>query len=224
MIRKSLLASLAVAFVALPGAAPAIDRAAIPASNSIEFDVYRGNSRFGSHILRFEEQGDQLRVVSDVDLRVRIGPITAFRYEHDSVEIYQDGELVSIEASTLKDGERLIVDIDRNGTQLVGRGTNAEGEPVDISHPLSLMPSSHWQGYSTGLSSVLNTETGEEMPVTVTELGTETLEINRQSVEARRVRLEGSLTLDLWYSAEGEWLRCQFSARGQDITYIRRNI
>lgn len=224
MIRTLLLSATVFAAMTGPALAPAAEAGAVPASNEIAFDVYRGNSRFGTHVLNFQEVDGQLRVVSDVDLRVRIGPITAFRYEHDSVEIYENGQLVSIEAETLKDGERLIVDIGRNGTQLVGRGTNAEGEPLEITHPLSLMPSSHWQGYSEGLDAILNTETGEEMSVTVTELGIEMIEIGGQAVEARRIRLAGSLTLDLWYGLDGEWMKCQFSARGQDITYIRRNV
>jgi len=43
-------------------------------------------------------------------------------------------------------------------------------------------------------------------------------------METRHIRLEGSLTLELWYDTNGEWVRSQFVARGQDITYVRRDI
>lgn len=220
---KTGLVSLFLA-MSLTSHAMAADYAPIPESGAIEFDVYRGDSRFGTHILRFEEDGNQLRVVSDVDLRVRIGPLTVFRYEHDSVETYENGQLLRLQAETLKDGERLIVDLQRNGDRISGRGTNAEGQALELVHAVSLAPSSHWQGYSADQQVILNTETGEEMPVTISELGVETLDIAGRTIEATRIRVEASLTLDLWYGPDGEWLRCQFSARGQDVTYIRRNI
>ena len=62
------------------------------------------------------------------------------------------------------------------------------------------------------------------MPVTITELGMTNIEVGGRQIEARHIRLEGSLTLELWYDANGEWVRSRFSARGQDITYVRRDI
>ena len=219
---RTVLSVFAVVLAANP--AFAANREAVPNTGTIEFDVYRGDSRFGSHILRFEELGDRLQVTSDVDLRVRIGPITVFRYEHDSTEVYEGDNLVSFEAETLKDGKRLVVDLDRAGDQLSGRGTDADGNALAVEHNAGLILSSHWQGYEEGTDVILNTETGEEMPVTIREIGVETLTIGGRAIETRHIRVEGSLTLDLWYGPDGEWLRCSFSARGQDVTYIRRNI
>lgn len=209
---------------AIMSSGEAANRESVPETGTLAFDVYRGDSPFGTHILRFEENGDELRVTTDVDLRVRIGPITAFRYEHDSVEVYRNGELVSLQTSTLKDGDRLSVDIARNGDVYAGQGSDEEGNSRSVSLPSSLPPSSHWDGYAVGLDTVLNTETGTEMPVTITELGQAMIEVGGRTIEARHVRMEGSLTLDLWYDANGEWVRSQFSVRGQDITYVRRDV
>ena len=123
---RILLSGLAL-MAAISTPAFATDREAVPVSGAIEFDVYRGDSRFGTHILRFEEQAGELRVIADVDLRVRIGPITAFRYEHDSVEVYRNGELVSYEGETLKDGERLIVELERANSSAPTRTRHLTG-------------------------------------------------------------------------------------------------
>lgn len=202
----------------------AANRDAVPETGTIAFDVYRGDSPFGTHILRFEEDGDELRVVTDVDLRVRIGPITVFRYEHDSIEIYQNDVLVSLETTTLKDGERLDVNIARSGNEFAGQGSDEDGNTRSVNLSASLQPSSHWGGYVPGLETVLNTETGSEMPVTIVELGMATIDVAGRSMETRHVRMEGSLILDLWYDANGEWVRSQFSVRGQNITYVRRDV
>ena len=42
-------------------------------------------------------------------------------------------------------------------------------------------------------------------------------------IEARHVRMTGTLTVDLWYDASGRWVGCAFSARGQDIRYVLRD-
>jgi len=220
---RMIFASVMMASASL-GCVEAANREAVPETGTIAFDVFRGNSPFGTHILRFEQNGDELRVTTDVDLRVRIGPITAFRYEHDSIEIYRSGALVSLETSTLRDGERLAVDIVRSGDVYSGQGSDEDGNARIVNLPSSLLPSSHWGGYAVGLETVLNTETGSEMPVTITDLGMAWIDVGGRSIETRHVRMEGSLTLDLWYDANDEWVRSQFSVRGQDITYVRRDI
>lgn len=222
MMRIILTSAMLIAALASP--ALAANREAVPDTGTIAFDVFRGDSRFGTHILRFEENGDELRVTTDVELRVRIGPLTVFRYEHDAVEVYEGGRLTRIDSTTLKDGEQLSVSLSRNGDVFSGQGFDEEGNRQPVSLPASLMPSSHWAGYAPGLDTVINTETGREMPVTITELGMTNIEVGGRQIEARHIRLEGSLTLDLWYDANGEWVRSLFSARGQDITYVRRDI
>jgi hypothetical protein len=39
---------------------------------------------------------------------------------------------------------------------------------------------------------------------------------------AERYRMTGDLTLDLWYTAEGEWASISFEARGAEVVYARR--
>ena len=34
--------------------------------------------------------------------------------------------------------------------------------------------------------------------------------------------MTGDLTLDLWYTAEGEWAKTSFEARGAEVVYARR--
>jgi hypothetical protein len=54
---------------------------------------------------------------------------------------------------------------------------------------------------------LLNTQTGEYEPVTVSDMGTGRLTIDEEQIEARHFRLvtEG-LTIDLWYTNDMHWL------------------
>ena len=192
-----------IASLVLAAAWPA-GHAAADAPEDILFDVYRNGSPFGEHTVRFRETDEgALQVDVDVSLRAGLGPITLFRYRHDSREGWEDGELVGLTAETYNDGNEMDVSL--------------QGEAIP---PLTL--SSHWRGYQAGAEQVLNTETGEAMDVVIEDLGREVFQTPGGPVEANRIRITGTLTADLWYDDSGRWIGCAFQARGQDIRYVLR--
>ena len=135
--------------------------------DDVTFDVFRNGSPFGEHRVEFSERPDgRMEVEIEIGLRVGFGPVTVFRYEHESEEVWDGGELVSLTASTLKDGDRTRYALSRDEA---GRLISQDGWIED------LVPSSHWSGYMAGLPAVLNTETGEPMDVTIEDLGMEYL-------------------------------------------------
>lgn len=215
---------LATAMCLLPLAAATAAADYIPRTDSvIAFDVMRGDSPMGTHVIRFDRDGDRLIAETEVDLEVSFGPVIFFRYEHEAREVWIDGELVEFASRTLKDGNRLEVDAEREGDMLAIEGETYEEDPIALSLPASLALSSHWRGYDASADAIFNTETGEEMPVEIEELGTETVSVGGREIEARRIRVVGSLALDLWYGPDGEWVKCEFEARGETITYVRRD-
>lgn len=192
-------------------------------NEEIVFDVYRnGDTRFGTHALSFQRQGEDLLVSIDIELRAGVGPITVFRYEHQSSERWRDGQLIALQSETLKDGETYDVSAERDGDRLDVQGEAPEAGPVSLEFPLSVLPSSHWHGYETGEYAILNTEHGDELGVTVEYLGEEMLEADGERINARRYRLISDLTVDLWYDENGRWAGCEFEARGQTVRYVRR--
>lgn len=195
------------------GAAPRALAGDIP--RDIVFDVYRNGSEFGRHAVRFgrDEVGD-LVVDVDIALRAGIGPITVFRYRHEAEEVWSDGQLQQLTASTLKDGERTAVDIRREDGVLSG---------VEADGFAGLAPSSHWRGYDVAADTILNTETGQAMDVEIADLGWSRVETASGPVRARHLRMAGTLTVDLWYDETGRWVGCAFEARGQSIRYVLRD-
>lgn len=217
----AILASVMVLAVAAPlahGAIPADPRG----GETIQFNVYRGNSSFGTHEVRFSRSGEELIAEVSVRLRAGVGPLTVFRYEHDSVERWRGGQLVALEGQTLKDGDRFPVAAARNGSSIVSEGVLPEGRRHTEELPRDIIPSSHWRGYEEDLRRVLNTEHGDAMDVTITDMGMDQIEADGGTIQARRIRLEGTLTVDLWYDENGFWAGCEFEARGQRIRYVRQ--
>ena len=190
---------------------------------AIVFDVYRnGDTPFGTHAVNFSRDGEDLLVSIDIELRAGLGPITVFRYEHQSTERWRDGQLVGLRSETLKDGDRFEVSAARNGDSLNVQGEAPETGALALEYPLTILPSSHWHGYQTGEYDILNTEYGDDLDVTVEYLGEEMLEADGQQINTRRYRLISDLTVDLWYDENGRWAGCEFEARGQTIRYVRR--
>jgi hypothetical protein len=53
-------------------------------------------------------------------------------------------------------------------------------------------------------------------------MGRESIYADGAWIEADRYRMQGALSVDLWYDLNGVWAKCAFDARGQQIEYVRR--
>jgi hypothetical protein len=206
-MRSLALAVLAALFVS--GAATATPSDA----GRTVFEVTRNGQPFGRHTISVTGSGDALRAQSEIAMRVDVGPLTMFRLEQSCTEVWSDGSLSGLTCNTLKDGRRTRVRAEHHDGRL--RVTGAEGEHW---FPLSAMPASWWTRPAEGVQ-MINTETGAPMRVRVTRVGRETINAGGQSIQADRIRVQGTLTVDLWYDVEGRWVGCAFSARGQNIQY-----
>ena len=190
--------------------------AAVPESGRLEFEVLRNGDPLGRHILTFEERGDELFVDVDVELKVRIGPITPFFYAHDVREEWEDGNLVSLRSTTRKDGRDFRVEATRTADgKLAVASTEFTGEvPGDVP------PSTWWNNAVLERGQILSTESGKAIPAEATFIGRETIIAEGQEIEANRWRMVSELTIDLWYDDAGRWVKCQFEARGSTIEYV----
>jgi len=178
------------------------------------FDVTRNGQPFGQHSITVSGAGDLLRAESRVALRANAGPITVYRLEQTCSETWSNGALAGLNCTTLKDGRRTQVRAEVRDGQL--RVTGAEGETM---FPLGAFPTSWWTRPPAGTTTLVDTQTGEPMRVRVTNMGREMIDVGGQRIRADRIRVQGTLTADLWYDAEGRWVGCVFTARGQRVEY-----
>jgi len=114
-------------------------RASGAGSGDLRFDVLRNGSEIGYHVLSFNQDGDRLTVDIDIELRVRVAFITAYRYEHRNREQWEAGELLGFRSRTNDNGTRHSVEVERDGDQLIIRGS--EGR---IESPGSALPTTYW--------------------------------------------------------------------------------
>lgn len=188
--------------------------------DTINFTVLRKGKDFGRHTVRFDVESDgSFTATTNVELKAGLGPITVFKYELSSMETWQDGQLVALEGQTNDDGDRKAVFASLNGDTLQVAGSAYNGPA-----PAGIIPSSHWNIREAYSSSILSTESGELLDTHVTRIGTETLTIGGEDVQATHYRLKSDLTVDLWYDDQGRWVKLGFEARGQQIDYILNSL
>ena len=182
----------------------------------IDFTVLRKGKPFGRHMLTFDrDESGELTVTTDVDLRVKIGPITAFRYRLDSVENWVNGQLVGLNGTSNSDGRKGRVSAVQENGELAVESTKFDGVL-----PLTTIPSSHWNRMQVYQDQMLSTETGEVLEIDVETIGDDVIMVAGEPVEATHYRLKSDLTVDLWYDAQSRWVKLAFKVRGQDIEYV----
>lgn len=225
MIGRTLAGVLLACLAAPAGADNAPVPAASPASalpawapedgDRIRFDVLRNGRPFGRHAVSFDVAPDgTLTATTDVRLRAGLGPIAVFTYELDATETWKDGLLVALTGVVDDSGKNGSVKATRDGGTLTIRGSEYAGIV-----PLGILPSSHWNVAQTGATQLLSTEDGELIKVIVEDKGSETVMVAGQPVEARRYLMDSDIDVDLWYDAQGRWVKLAFEARGQKIEY-----
>jgi len=187
----------------------------------INFQVLRKGKPFGWHNLSFQPTEDGgFTATSDVDLTAKIGPITAYKYRHDSVETWKDGRLVGLEAETLKNGKDIVAQ-----AELTEMGLFVEGTNYNDTYPADIIPANHWNISQLYSDTMLSTEGGQPLGVAVENLGRETLTIAGEPIEATKFKLVSDLTVFLWYDDNGRWLKLDFTARGsQHIEYVLQEL
>lgn len=181
----------------------------------LSFKVFRNGAPFGYHNVSFEVDGEKISVRNEILLKAGVGPVNLFLYRHNSDEEWTDGQLVSLEGKTKKNGKWVNVDVVRRANLLAVDGDGFEG---DI--PTTIIPSSHWNIREVQSDQILSSENGEILDIEVEDLGPDQIDIGGAQVRANRYRLNSRLSVDLWYDEDGRWVKCQFTARGQTIEYV----
>ena len=98
--------------------------------------------------------------------------VSAYRYEHEAVERWQGGCLRALQSRTVTNGERVVVSARDAGGQLTV--DRPGGRDV---HPGCVLSFAYWDPRILEARALLNSQTGELVPVQVTRMGPEAVTV-----------------------------------------------
>ena len=184
-------------------AAVPLNAASIPASGSLTFDVMRKGKDIGDHSYKFSgsENSYSVKVSTNIVVKVPLIKLTAYSFQHDSVETWKNGKLQKLSSTT-----------------------NDDGTPNKVnSGASSILPASLWNEDIVKSKILLNTVNGKKMSIRAADLGSEAVTTKKGKVTAEHYRISGELERDLWYDANGDLARVSFKADdGSTVIYIRK--
>ena len=204
LITAALLAATALSLAAMTG---------IPARGSLEFTVLRDGDEVGTHVIRFHGDGPQVRV--DVQTRINVKlpllGLSVYHFDHEGHEVWRDGSLLTLESVTDDDGDAKVLKVHREGGVL-----RVEGSSGAHASDGEIIPASLWHPDLVTRSVLLNTLDGHEMPVSVTEQGSD-------EVAVGDLLVTGGLNRELWYDPQGVLVKVAFAASDDSrIEYVLR--
>jgi len=150
-------------------------------------------------------------LTSEASFDVKFLFVTAFRYRHENTEIWNEGCLSSIDASTDSNGKQLDVrgEINEENFDLL----SAEGSAT---LPRCVQTFAYWNPAILDSQKLLNSQTGAYEDVTVTLEGREQLAVAGERIDALRYRLSAKAgDITLWYSSDDNtWVGLEAPAKG----------
>jgi hypothetical protein len=184
--------------------------AAAAAADAWRFRVYLDDREIGYHNFYLQQSGDTRVLHSEANFEYRLMFVKLFHYEHENRETWNGDCLRSIESRTDANGEPYRVD-----GRLEPGAFRVDGSAGEADLPECVMSFAYWNPAFLEQGQLLNTQNGEYLEVDISPPVAEPLTVRGEPQASFRYRLEaGDLRLDLWYSADHEWLALESEVRG----------
>ncbi len=201
------IALLATLLVVAPAAASSA--AAPAAGGEWNFRVLLDGKEVGWHRYIVREHGAATEVESRAQFDVRFLLLNAYSYRHTARERWRGACLDELESRTETNGRvEEVAAVAYDDTMVV------DGPSGDARLSGCVMSFAYWDPRILHATRLLNSQTGELVPVSVAERGTEWVKVAGRSVAATRHRLSApNLQIDLWY-ADGRWVALEAPTPG----------
>ena len=189
----------------------------VPDDGFLAYEISRKGKPLGFQTLTFSRsESGELIVDVHIEIDFKLGPIPLFRYLHDNREVWRDGVLLSMKSKTYNNGEDVTADLKLEDGRYVGSGSRFED---NLEAPLL---STSYFNPNFIRQSALSTQDGRLLEPQIETLGVETLNIGG-AVQATRFRLSGKLSIDIWYTDAGRWVKTEFSRGGNTLVVKQTN-
>ena len=183
----------------------------------VVFNVFRKGSLIGTHAISFAGSSQRLQVTNRLDLAVKVAFITAYRYEQEGRDVWENDVLVQTSIRTNDDGKDTLVEAAARDGKLAVTGPNG-GYAVDLGAMTDL---SFWNQAITRGHPLIDSQSGELIRVEVMSGTRETMTVDGRSIEAEKFAMAASKgrSGSVWYDADGNLVKAIVLTRGETLQY-----
>ncbi len=187
--------------------------------SQLEFDVFLGDRRIGTHQVVIKAEGDRREVDIHAEMQVDVLFFTAYEYRHKASETWQGNCLTGLSADTFDDGESLSVRASGSQDRLMVRTASQRTALAGCIRSFA-----YWDRALLQSDRLLNPQTGTYETTVLSFVGDEPLRFNKQSYGKQRYRLAANdLVIDLWYDESNQWQALQTRVEnGEWLRYVRK--
>lgn len=185
--------------------------------DEVAFVVRRNGRDVGEHRTVFSRDGGVVEAVSEMTLKVKVLFITAYKFTYRAESRWCDDTLLNLSATTNRNGDQTQVMAVRHGQDVAIDGPKGVVEASGI-----IFPTEHWHPDVLMDDRVINTITGGINQVAIKDEGPVQVAVADGSLlPARHYRYTGQLETEVWYDAQGRWVKLRFAADdGSTIEYV----
>jgi len=184
---------------------------------SWRFKVYLDDKEIGYHKVEVSPVSDETHVRIEARYNVDFLFFTAYKYEHSNYEIWLNDCLHYISSNTNDNGNHQYVVAEKNDTA-INIKTSESQETIDG----CIKSFAYWDPDFLNSKKLLNTQTGEIIPVTIQYISEENIKTRNGFIPGDRYKLVANdFTMDLWYSKQDEWLGLHSNlSNGSTLKYL----
>lgn len=206
----------AIIYLAAVAAYASSAQASFPMPTDLNYSVIREGDEIGTHSVSFSDTDDGFKVEIETDVAVEVFGIAFYRFEHNGLEVWRGDRLVSLVSETNDDGIAHALTAAAEGREI-----RIDSDARRGLEDGRIMPASLWNRELVNQSALLNTLDGTTMPVTVANLGEETVLAAGKQTNATHYSVTGKLNRELWYDGDNVLVQVKFDgADGSEITYL----
>ena len=187
----------------------------------LTFDVFLDDRAIGYQRFALTPVGDGMRIETQAEFEVKLLLITAFAYDHRNTELWRGGCLQAIDSRTDSNGTKYAVSGRARDSAFVV-ATNAGERSLGA----CVASFAYWdKDVLLQRQRLLNSQTGEYMPVRIDALGLDSVRIGQRNVAVQRYSLKGQgLDITLAYAADGgDWVALDSRLDGGRTLRYRRS-
>ena len=184
---------------------------------SWNFKVLLDDKPIGYHQVRIDRDANRKAVHTKAEFDVRFMFIPVYSYVHDTRETWENGCLVNITSTTDDNGDDFFIN-----SKPLNQRLALETQDGISTFDGCVRTFAYWDIEMLQSTHLLNTQTGEYQAVTITDMGSDTVNLEGDEIEARRFKLIcEDMNIDLWYTNDMHWLALESTtASGAVLRYV----